>query len=324
MSDTISVEAFREQARAWLAENLEPIGPVKAKLRGVDNLTAEDFPAERSLQRQLHEAGYAGITYPTEYGGQGLSAAHETAFLEEAAGYRMPDFGVLGGTTFLVCAPTMLAHATPEFLASHVPRMLAGDELVAQFFSEPSAGSDLAGVTTRADRDGDGWVLNGSKVWSSGAAHADWGMCLARTNWDVPKHRGLTWFAVPCHAPGLRIDPIMEINGDDEFCQEFLDDVRVPDADRIGEVDAGWSVTQTMLAFERGAGRPTAEEPTSSSTVTIFHTMSERRRRGSHHERQARITERNLRAANDPTWAGPPARLLREPACRSRPPRGRT
>ncbi len=261
MSEMISVEEFRERARDWLAANLEPRVEMKPRLRGVDNLSAEQLPAERALQRQIWEAGYAGISWPAEYGGQGLSGAHETAFAGEAAGYRMPDFGVLGGTTFLVCAPTMLAHASPEFLARHVPRILAGEELIAQFFSEPGAGSDLAGLTTRADRDGDDWMLNGSKVWSSGAAHADWGMCLARTNWDARKHRGLTWFAVPCDAPGLRMDPIMEINGDDEFCQEFLDDVRVPDADRIGDVDAGWSVTQTMLAYERGAGRPSEARP---------------------------------------------------------------
>lgn len=269
MSNTISVEEFRSAARVWLAENLEPIDASKGKsLRGVDNLSADDFPAERALQRKLHDAGYTGISWPEEYGGQGLSVQHEAAFIEESAGYRMPNFGVLGGTTNLVCAPTMLAHATPEFLERHIPRVLTGDELFVQFFSEPGAGSDLAGLTMRADRDGDAWVLNGSKTWSSGGAHADWGMCLARTNWDVPKHRGLTWFAVPCNAPGLRIDPIMEINGDEEFCQEFFDDVRVPDAERIGDVDAGWSVTHSMLVFERGAGRATSETaPTGPSEL---------------------------------------------------------
>jgi alkylation response protein AidB-like acyl-CoA dehydrogenase len=254
MSNTISVEDYRAQARAWIAENLEPADETRARLRGIDNLSAEDFPAERAIRRKLYSAGYAGISWPTEYGGQGLTPAHEAAFIEEAAGYRMPDFGVLGGTTDTVCAPTMLAHAAPDFLDRHIPKILAGEELFVQFFSEPGAG-----LTRRAERDGDDWVLNGSKTWSSGGAHADWGMCLARTNWDAPKHRGLTWFAVPCNAPGLRIDPIMEINGDEEFCQEFFDDVRVPDAERIGEVDAGWTVTHSMLVFERGAGRATSE-----------------------------------------------------------------
>jgi len=256
MTEPISVDEFREQARAWLAENLEPLPRGKTKaLRGVDRLTREKVRVERVIQRKLLGAGYAGISWPAEYGGQGLSREHEAAFVELAAGYHMPDFGVLTGTTFGICGPTMLAHASRPFLEAHIPRILAGDELVVQFFSEPGAGSDLAGLTLRAERDGDHWVLNGSKTWSSGGACADWGMCLARTNWDVPKHRGLTWFAVPCDAPGLRIDPIREINGDTEFCQEFFDDVRVPDRERIGEVDEGWSVAHTMLVFERGAGR---------------------------------------------------------------------
>jgi alkylation response protein AidB-like acyl-CoA dehydrogenase len=140
--------------------------------------------------------------------------------------------------------------------------VLAGNELWCQFFSEPEAGSDLAAVQTRADRDGDGWVITGSKIWSSGAHLADWGMCLARTDWSLPKHRGLTWFAVPTDAPGLTIRQIKQINGSREFCQEFFDSVRVPDINCIGEVNAGWTVTGTLLVFERGAGRPgTPENP---------------------------------------------------------------
>jgi alkylation response protein AidB-like acyl-CoA dehydrogenase len=175
----------------------------------------------------------------------------------------VPDFGVAGGTTFGVCARTMLAHASPDFLRTHIPKILAGDELWVQFFSEPEAGSDLAGIRTRADRDGDRWIVNGSKIWSSGAYYADYGMCLARTDWDAPKHRGLTWFAVPTTAPGVTVQPIKEINGDAEFCQEFLDDVELTDDDVIGDVNHGWSVAQTMLVFERGAGgaQPVVEPP---------------------------------------------------------------
>ncbi len=148
----------------------------------------------------------------------------------------------------------MLLHASPEFLHRHIPKILAGEELWVQFFSEPEAGSDLAGIRTRATRDGDRWILNGAKIWSSGAYYADYGMCLARTNWDVPKHRGLTWFAVATKAPGVTIQPITEINGDAEFCQEFFDDVELSDEDVIGDVDQGWRVAQTMLVFERGGG----------------------------------------------------------------------
>jgi alkylation response protein AidB-like acyl-CoA dehydrogenase len=132
--------------------------------------------------------------------------------------------------------------------------VLAGELIVSQFFSDPDAGSDLAGVRTQAVRDGDRWILNGSKIWSSGAYYADAGMCLARTDWDVPKHRGLTWFLVPTDAPGLTIERIRQINGDSEFCQEFLDGVELTDDDVIGDVNGGWNVTQTMLLYERGAG----------------------------------------------------------------------
>jgi alkylation response protein AidB-like acyl-CoA dehydrogenase len=132
--------------------------------------------------------------------------------------------------------------------------MLAGDAIVAQFFSDPDAGSDLAGVRTQAVRDGDRWILNGSKIWSSGAYYADFGMCLARTDWDVPKHRGLTWFLVPTDAPGVTVERIRQINGNSEFCQEFFSDVELTDDDVIGDVNDGWSVTQTMLLYERGGG----------------------------------------------------------------------
>jgi alkylation response protein AidB-like acyl-CoA dehydrogenase len=256
MAEAPSVDEFRAQARAWLAENLEPGGTTRARPRGVDHRTVEQMDRERALQRKLYEAGFAAISWPEEYGGRGLGREHEVAFLQEAASYRMPDLGVVGGTTFGVCANTMLRHASPEFLRRHGPKMFSGAELWCQLFSEPGAGSDLAGITTRATRDGDRWLLTGSKVWTSGAVYADYGMCLARTNWDVPKHRGVTWFAVKLDKPGVEIQPIREINGDTEFCQEFLDEVELDDDDVIGEVDQGWSVAQTMLVFERGAGTP--------------------------------------------------------------------
>jgi len=248
------VDDYRARARAWLEANLErrPPGEGAGFVRG--HATVESVATQRPIQRRLYEAGYAGISWPSEYGGQGLTAAHERAFNEEAQAFRMPDFGVLAGTTFGVCAKTMLAHASPAFLSRHIPAILRGDELWVQFFSEPSAGSDLAGIVTRATRDGDRWILNGSKIWSSGAYYADWGMCLARTNWDVPKHRGLTWFAVRADAPGVTIRPIREINGGTEFCEEFFDDVELSDDDVIGEVNHGWSVAQYMLVHERGGG----------------------------------------------------------------------
>ncbi|MEU7811122.1 acyl-CoA dehydrogenase family protein [Pseudonocardia sp. NPDC049154] len=249
------VEEFRAEAREWLPANLDRRGTAVA-----DPHTPEHVAEHRAIQRRLFDGGFAGITWPSEHGGRGLTPAHERVFQEEAAGFVTPDFGILSVTTFGSCVPTMIRHATPEFLARHVPRVLRGEELWCQFFSEPAAGSDLAGVQTRATRVDDGWRLDGAKIWSSLAHLADWGMCLARTNWDVPKHKGLTWFGVPTDAPGLTVRPIRQIGGSSEFCEEFLDGVAVPDAERIGDVDRGWSVTSTLLVFERGAGRPGAVE----------------------------------------------------------------
>jgi alkylation response protein AidB-like acyl-CoA dehydrogenase len=263
MSDTMptpgedlrAVEDYRLEARAWLSRNLEKRdGPAKG--HEVDYYTPEVMAANRALQRKLYEGGYAGITWPKEYGGQGLPNTYEWAFFDEAADYVMPDFGPLTITTFYVCVPTMLSYASPDFLHRFVPKVLAGEALVCQFFSEPSSGSDLAGARTRATPDGEQWILNGQKIWSTFAHLADWGMCLARTDWEVPKHRGLTWFLVSCEAPGLTIRPIKQINEISEFCEEFFDDVIVPDADRICALNEGWAVTQTMFVFERGAGRP--------------------------------------------------------------------
>jgi alkylation response protein AidB-like acyl-CoA dehydrogenase len=255
-STQISVEDFRREARAWIEANLEP-RPARAKggrrLMG-EAQTPEEIAKARVLQRKLFDGGYAGISYPAEYGGRGLTPAHERAFREESLGYVTPDFGVAGGVTFGAIGRSLVAHGTPEFLQRHIPKILAGEELWCQFYSEPEAGSDLAGIRTRAVRDGERWIISGSKIWSSGAYLADWAMCLARTDWSVPKHRGLTWFAIPTDAKGVTIRQIRQINGNAEFCEEFLDEVEVTDDDVIGEVNRGWSVTQTMLVYERGAG----------------------------------------------------------------------
>jgi len=253
MTDVLmDIDQFRREARAWIEANLEPRHP-DAK-PGRDAKTHEEIAEARVLQRQLVDGGYAGISIRIEYGGRGLTAAHERAFREEAAGFVTPDLGVAGGVTFGPIARSILEHASPSFLEQHIPKILSGEEIWCQFYSEPEAGSDLAGIRTRATRDGDNWVISGSKIWSSGAYYADWAMCLARTDWDVPKHRGLTWFAVPTDAKGLTIKQITQINGTAEFCEEFLDEVVVTTDDVLGEVNRGWAVTQTMLVYERGAG----------------------------------------------------------------------
>lgn len=255
ISDEImSVDDFRAEARAWIRENLELRQPSPAGRAAIEVRTKEGIDKARVLQKKLFDAGFAGISYPVDYGGRGLTALHERVFREEAQGYETPDFGVVGGVTFGAIGRSLIEHCTPEFLQQHIPKILSGEQMWCQFYSEPEAGSDLAGIRTRAVRDGDRWIITGSKIWSSGAYLADWAMCLARTDWSVPKHRGLTWFAVPCDAKGVTINQIQQINGDAEFCEEFLDEVEVTDADVIGEVNHGWAVTQTMLVYERGAG----------------------------------------------------------------------
>lgn len=258
-STQLDVETFRREARAWIEANLERRPePVRSGRRERHPTTPEQLAEARRLQRRLFDGGYAGISYPAEYGGRGLTALHERAFREEALDYVTPDFGIVGGVTFGAIGRSLVAHCPPAFLHRHIPKILSGEEMWCQFYSEPEAGSDLAGIRTRAVRDGDRWVISGSKIWSSGAHLADWAMCLARTDWDVPKHRGLTWFAVPTNAKGVTIRPIRQINGSAEFCEEFLDEVEVTDEDVIGEVNRGWAVTQTMLVYERGAGEGNA------------------------------------------------------------------
>ena len=251
--------AYRQRARDWLAAHLPPRdarrGP-GAQQRPAHEVPPEelarDLARDRSVQRAMHQAGYVGITLPTEYGGQGLSKGHQQAWNEESAGYAVPvPGGVAGGVTLSVILPTLLAHASEQQKREWIPRMLRSDEIWAQLLSEPGAGSDLAGIHTRAVRDGENWVLTGSKIWSSGALSADYGICLARTDWDAPKHRGLTWFKVPLHDDRVTVRPVREINGGAEFCEEFLDGVTVDDSMVIGEVNGGWPIAATMLAFER-------------------------------------------------------------------------
>jgi alkylation response protein AidB-like acyl-CoA dehydrogenase len=239
------VEAFRLRARAWLADNM----PRRTGRR--EMVQDERVDRNRELQRMLFDGGFAGIVFPKEYGGQGLTPAHQRAFSEETAGYEMPL--LFNVPTLGILAPTLLEFGNEEQKLRHLPAILRGDELWVQFLSEPSGGSDLAGCITRATQDGDVWVLNGSKIWSSGAYWCDWAMCLARTNWDLPKHRGLTMFIVKIHQPGIQIEQIRQVNGASEFCQEFFDDVHIPAANVLGAVNDGWTVASRLLFHERNS-----------------------------------------------------------------------
>jgi alkylation response protein AidB-like acyl-CoA dehydrogenase len=255
MSGTVDgvedVESFRLRARAWIRANLSPASAEnEAGLRAVPaEVELAGVAHDRALQRKLHDAGLNGLVIPREYGGQGLTPAHQRALNEELSGYEWPSrFQV---PTISPCGAVLLEFAPEELKKRHIPAILRGEEIFMQFMSEPSGGSDLAGVLTTAVRDGDEWVLNGSKVWTTGAWWADWAICLARTDWDVPKHAGLTVFALPIHQPGIEVRQIEMLNGARDFCQEYLTDVRVPDSYRVGEVNGGWTVATRLLFHER-------------------------------------------------------------------------
>jgi alkylation response protein AidB-like acyl-CoA dehydrogenase len=265
---TEDVESFRLRAREWIRANLRTVPPeaTVGTLRN-DRTDEEELAGvarNREVQRMLFDAGLAGICFPREYGGQGLTPAHQRAFNEEVVGYEYPSR--FQAPTLSPCAAVILDFGTEEQKQRHIPAILKGEELWMQFLSEPSGGSDVAGALTSAVQEGDDWVLNGSKVWTTGAWWSDWGLCLARTNWDVPKHRGLTVFMLPIRQEGVDVHRIEMLNGSKEFCQEFLTDVRVPDSDRIGDIDGGWAVGTRWMFHERMLyNSPLVTVPTGSS-----------------------------------------------------------
>jgi len=246
--DTAEEAAFRAEARAWLEAH--------AQLRQADarpTMAAANDPGHieacRTWQRTLYEGGWAGLTWPTEYGGQGRSPNEARIFAQEERRFDVTT-GMFSVAVNMV-GPTIIAHGTPEQQKRYLEPILRGDELWCQLYSEPSAGSDLAGLRTRAVRDGDSFVVNGQKVWNSGAHQADLGILLARTNPDVPKHAGITYFLVDMATPGIDVRPLRQITGHAHFNEVFLTDVHIPAENVLGEVDGGWGVAQTTLAAER-------------------------------------------------------------------------
>jgi alkylation response protein AidB-like acyl-CoA dehydrogenase len=244
-----TVEQFRARARAWLADNMPRIDPASPPAAYRDDERC--WQRARELQKRLYGGGFAGICFPREYGGLGLDYDYQKAFDEESLDYEMPL--ILNTPTFTICCATLLDTGSEEQKRRHIAAALRGDEVLVQLLSEPSGGSDLAGVITRADRRGDRWVINGAKTWSTSAFAADYGLCLARTDWDVPKHDGLTMFLVPIAHPGITLRRITQLNGSTEFCEEFFDNVDVGDDAVVGEVNNGWAVASRLLYHERRA-----------------------------------------------------------------------
>lgn len=253
-TDLEPLDEFRERTRQWFADNMPRHASSvsrHAATRGGPGGDAERVARARDLQRRLFDGGFAGLVFPKEYGGQGLPAQYQRVFAEESEGYELPLW--INMSTLAIMGPTLLDFGTEEQKKRHIPAMLRGDSFWCQLLSEPSGGSDLAGALTTARKDGDSWILNGSKIWTSGGHLRDYGMCLARTNWDVEKHRGLTVFIIDLSLDGIDIIPIRQVNGSSEFCQEYFNDVLLEGPVVVGEVDEGWAVATRMLSYERQA-----------------------------------------------------------------------
>jgi alkylation response protein AidB-like acyl-CoA dehydrogenase len=259
----ISETEFRAEAKAFLDGHAEPRVEEKFEWgKGSDRVgvleektpeqEAEEIRAAQAWKATEYDAGFGWITGPEEYGGRALPGAYERAYKELASRYAIQPQTIFGIGLGMV-APTILAHAIPDVKARYLAPLYRGDIIACQLFSEPVAGSDLAGIQTRAERDGDEWILNGQKVWTSGAHYSDIGEIITRTSTDKPKHKGLTMFVVDMKAPGVEVRPLRQMTGGASFNEVFFSDVRVLDTHRLGDVDEGWTVALTTLMNERAS-----------------------------------------------------------------------
>ncbi len=259
LSDSAEEAAFRAEAREWLSAHAPAF---EAQFPAVPpHLQAANTPEEygrherqnhdaaRAWQAELHKGGWAGISWPKKYGGRGASPIQTAIFAEEQARFTVSNGPLM--VSINMVGPTLMAHGTEQQQADHLEKIISGREIWCQLYSEPGAGSDLASLRTRAVLDGDEWVVNGQKVWNSSARAADWAILLARTDADVPKHRGITYFIVDMRTPGIDVRPLRQASGAYHFNEVFLTDVRIPVANVLGEVGDGWNVARTTLANER-------------------------------------------------------------------------
>jgi alkylation response protein AidB-like acyl-CoA dehydrogenase len=250
--DTPDDAAFRARCRSWLEANADP----RTAARGVGALAdvdheseAEHVRAAKAWQATLERAGWAGIAWPAEFGGAGGTARQQAIFNAEEAAFDVP--ATVFAQAIGMAGPTIIDHGSDEQKDRFLRPMLRGEEIWCQLFSEPGAGSDLAALSTKAERDGDVFVINGQKVWTSSAQSSDWGMLLARTNPDAPKHKGITYILVDMRTHGVEVRPLYQITGVAHFSEVFLTDVRVPASNVVGEVGEGWRVAMTTLMNER-------------------------------------------------------------------------
>ena len=241
-NDTPEEVRFREEASSWLAENA-PTGDAFRALSPLEQA--------KVWQKRKYDAGWACIGWAPDFGGRGASAIEEVIWRQEESQYDLPANFFLIGQGMI--GPTLMAWASDEDKARFLPQLASGEEVWCQLFSEPAGGSDLAALRTRAERDGDDWVINGQKIWTSGAHYSDYGVIVVRTDPTVPKHKGLSYFYIDMKAPGVEIKPIKQLTGDSDFNEVYFTDVRVSDSQRLGEVGQGWQVSLTTLMNERAA-----------------------------------------------------------------------
>ena len=241
-------QSFRDEVRSWLSRNLP--GDWSSKVQAASDVPREEaYDFLRQWQRKMYEAGFVGLTWPKESGGRGLTFMEEMILQEEMALARAP--GVLNILAVGMAGPTINAYGTEEQKKRYPPKMLSCEEIWCQGYSEPNSGSDLAALQTRAVKDGEHYVINGQKVWTSLAHIADWMMLLARTDPGAPKHKGITYFLLDMHAPGVTVKPLKQLTGDAEFNEVYFDNVRVHESQILGGLNNGWAVGLTTLMYER-------------------------------------------------------------------------
>jgi alkylation response protein AidB-like acyl-CoA dehydrogenase len=248
LTPTPEQQAFRAEVRTWLMENL-PWDYGQGLPPRFEDL-GEEVAFLRRWQASLASGGWVGVAWPAAYGGRGAGPNEHFILQEELARARAPE--MVGRIGLNLAAPTLLAHGTDEQKDRWLSRIRTAEDLWCQLFSEPGAGSDLAGVSTRASRVEGGWLVNGQKVWTSYAQFADWGVCLARTNPDAPKHKGISYLVVDMHDRGVEVRPLVQLTGEAEFNEVFLDDVFVPEDRLVGPEHEGWRVANSTLSHERG------------------------------------------------------------------------
>jgi acyl-CoA dehydrogenase len=250
--DTPQEAAFRAQAKAWIAANAPKQYEDELRNSSLGRLVlsgANVLDVAKAWQKKKADAGWACLHWPKEYGGRGSSPIERVIWQEEEGAFgKLSRMFIIGHG---MCGPTMMAYASEDHKRKYLPPLASGEKVWCQLFSEPAGGSDVAGLRTRAERDGDDWIINGQKIWTSGAHYSDYGILITRTDPTVPKHKGLTMFFLDMKSKGVEIKPIKQANGQSEFNEVYFTDVRIPDSQRLGNVGDGWNVSLTTLMNER-------------------------------------------------------------------------